>query len=55
MTDFKFKDSNEERDAWAKWDAGGARCPICEDLDDGDWLAICDCFMAERSVGGEAT
>jgi hypothetical protein len=30
------------------WERGESRCPYCEDQGDEDWLAMCDCFMAEE-------
>jgi hypothetical protein len=32
---------------WEAWRRGYGRCPYCVGLDDGDWLAICDCWYAE--------
>lgn len=36
--------------AWQAWHRGEARCPYCIGLDDRDWLATCDCFMAENEL-----
>lgn len=33
---------------WMAWELGERRCPYCEDQSDEDWLAMCDCFMAEE-------
>ena len=46
---------NAEVIAWKPWERGYGRCPYCTGLDGGDWLAICDCFMAERqSLSGHS-
>lgn len=36
--------------AWKAWERGYGRCPHCKGMPDEDWLAMCDCFMAERRM-----
>jgi hypothetical protein len=36
---------------WKAWALGKARCPYCIDIEDDDeWIAVCDCWMAEREL-----
>lgn len=41
-------DLHPEKPIWEKWQREGGRCPYCVGVDDRDWLAMCDCWEAER-------
>jgi hypothetical protein len=37
-----------EKTIWDKWTTEGGRCPYCVGMPDQEWLAMCDCWEAER-------